>query len=186
MKLKDQLEQYIPFDEQEAKDKEYFLEWLNTFQDVLTRENVFGHFSSSAFVINKERSKALMVYHNIFDSWIYPGGHADGEENLIEVAIKEVEEETGVKVIRPIIDGIYAIQSSPIKGHFKRGTYIPSHIHLDVTFLFEADDNIPLIIKEDENRDVVWMAVEECIKNSNIDFMKPVYDKIVKRMKTIE
>lgn len=98
MDLKKQIENYIPFDEQEERDKEQFLEFINTFYDVLTRDNIFGHFSSSAFVVNKERNKMVVVYHNINDGWIYPGGHADGEEDLLNVAIREVEEETGLKV----------------------------------------------------------------------------------------
>lgn len=73
MKLKEQIEKYIPFNEQEEVDKEYFLKYINTFEDVLTRNNWFGHFSGSAFVVNKDKTKVLMVYHNIFGSWIWPG-----------------------------------------------------------------------------------------------------------------
>ncbi len=83
MNLREQIESYVPFDETEEKIKKYLLNWINTFNDVLTRENEFGHFASSAFVVNKDRTKMLVVYHNIYDAWIFPGGHADGEENLL-------------------------------------------------------------------------------------------------------
>ena len=116
MNLKEKIENYIPFDESEEKIKDYLLKWMNTFQDVLTRENEFGHFASSAFVVNKERTKMLVVYHNIYDAWIFPGGHADGEENLLAVAIREVEEETGLKT-KVLDDSIFAISASPIIGH---------------------------------------------------------------------
>ena len=92
--LKEQIEKYIPFNEQEQIDKEQFLEFINTFDDVLTRNNVFGHFTSSAFVVNKDRTKMVVVYHIINDGWIYPGGHADGIDDLLSVAVREVEEET--------------------------------------------------------------------------------------------
>lgn len=92
MNLKEQIENYEPFDEQEQRDKEQFLNFINTFDDVLTRDNIFGHFSASAFVVNKEKNKMVVVYHNINDGWIFPGGHADGEEKLLDVAIREVEE----------------------------------------------------------------------------------------------
>ena len=97
MDLKEQIENYIPYDEQEEKVKEQFLKFMNTFDNVLTRDNTFGHFTSSCFIVNKDRTKMVVVYHNIYDAWIYPGGHADGEDDLLSVAIREVEEECGIK-----------------------------------------------------------------------------------------
>lgn len=139
MNLREEIENYVPFDSDEKEIKDYLLKWIDTFKDVLTRENEFGHFTASAFVVNKDRTKMLVVYHNIFDAWIFPGGHADGEEDLLSVAIREVEEETGLKT-KILNDSIYAIFASPIVGHIKRGKYIPAHTHLDVVYLLEADD----------------------------------------------
>ena len=61
MNLKEQIKSYVPFDETEEKLKEYFLKWMDTFKDVLTRENEFGHFASSAFVVNKDCTKMLVI-----------------------------------------------------------------------------------------------------------------------------
>ena len=72
MKLKKEIEKYVPFNEQEEKDKEAFLSYISTFEDVLTRKNIFGHFSSSALVLNKNRTKILAVHHNIYGCFIYP------------------------------------------------------------------------------------------------------------------
>lgn len=72
--LRERIVNYIPYDEQEESDKEYILKFIDTFDDVLTRKNIFGHFCSSAFVVNKNRSKVLMIYHNIYNSWAWPGG----------------------------------------------------------------------------------------------------------------
>lgn len=85
MKLKEQIQNYKSFDKQEKKEKEQFLNFINTFDDVLTRDNIFGHVSVSAFVVNK--NKMVVVYHNINDGWSYPGGHADGGKKLLDVAI---------------------------------------------------------------------------------------------------
>ena len=93
MNLRKEITNYVPFDEEEVQIKEYILKWIDTFDDVLTRNNEFGHFASSAFVVNKDRTKMLVVYHNIYDAWIFPGGHADGEADLLSVAVREVEEE---------------------------------------------------------------------------------------------
>jgi len=118
--------------------KQCILKYIDTFEDVLTRENIFGHFASSAFVVNKERTKMLVVYHNIYDAWIFLGGHADGEEDLLSVAVREVEEETGLKP-KVLDEKIYAISLSPIIGHEKRGKYIQAHTHLDKEIIYYTD-----------------------------------------------
>ena len=181
MSLKDQIENYVPFDEQEERDKEQMLEFIKCFDDVLTRKNLFGHFSSSAFVVNKDRSKMVVVYHNIYDAWIYPGGHADGEEDLLSVAVREVEEETGLKV-KVLDNNIFAIQSLPVKGHVKRGKYVSSHTHYDVVYILEADDSIPLVYREDESQGVKWIPLEEADNNTMCDFIRPIHNKLVKKL----
>ena len=181
MNLKEKIENYIPFDESEEKIKDYLLKWMNTFQDVLTRENEFGHFASSAFVVNKERTKMLVVYHNIYDAWIFPGGHADGEENLLAVAIREVEEETGLKT-KVLDDSIFAISASPIIGHIKKGKYVSAHTHLDVVYLLEADDKKSLTFREDESKGVKWITFEEAVGNNIVDFIRPVHKRIIKKL----
>ena len=177
MKLKEQIEKYVPYDEQEERDKEQMLKFINSFDDVLTRNNIFGHFSASAFVVNKEKTKMIVVYHIINDGWIYPGGHADGEEDLLSVAVREVEEETGLKV-KVLDNNIYSIQSAPVKGHVKRGKYVSAHLHLDVLYVMEADDTIPLVYREDESKGVKWVPFEE----SMCDFIRPIHKKLIKKL----
>lgn len=111
MGLRESIENYIPFNEQEEKDKEQFLRFIDSFDDVLSRNNIFGHFSASAFIVNKERNKMVVVYHLINDGWISPGGHADGNDDLLSVAVREVLEETGLKV-KVLDESIYSIQSA--------------------------------------------------------------------------
>lgn len=181
MNLKEKIEKYIPYDEQEERDKEQYLNFINKFDDVLTRNNVFGHFSASAFVVNKERTKMLVVYHIINDGWIYPGGHADGEEDLLSVAIREVEEETGLKA-KVLDKNIYSIQSAPVKGHIKRGKYVSAHLHLDVVYLMEADDKIPLVYKDDESKGVKWVSFEDATDETMCDFIRPIHNKLIKKL----
>lgn len=75
------LEKYEACSEQEKKDKEIILKCIDTFDDILTRNNEIAHITSSGFVVNRNRDKVLMVYHNIYNSWSWTGGHADGEED---------------------------------------------------------------------------------------------------------
>lgn len=179
--IKEQIKNYIPFDEQEEKDKEQFLKFIETFDNVLTRENTFGHFSSSAFVVNKERTKMTVVYHIINDGWIYPGGHADGENDLLSVAVREVEEETGLKA-KVLTDSIFGIQSLPVNGHVKRGKYVSAHLHFDVVYLMEADDTIPLVYRKDESKGVKWVSFEEATDETMCDFIRPIHKKLIKKL----
>ena len=183
MNLKEKIESYKPFNEQEENDKEQMLKFINNFDDVLTRNNTFGHFSSSAFVVNKERSKMVVVYHNIYDAWIYPGGHADGEDDLLSVAVREVEEETGLKV-KILDNNIYGIQSLPVKGHVKRGKYVSAHTHFDAVYLLEADDTIPLVFREDESKGAKWIPFEEAYNETMCDFIRPIHKKLDKKLGT--
>lgn len=181
MNLRKKIEEFIPFNEQEEKDKIQFLEFIDSFDDTLTRDNIFGHFTASAFVVNKERNKMVVVYHIINDGWIYPGGHADGEEDLLKVAIREVEEETGLKV-KVLDDNIYAINSAPVKGHIKRGKYVSAHLHLDVIFIMEADDKIPLKYKEDESKGVKWISFSEADNETMCDFVRPIHRNLINKL----
>ena len=101
MDLIKQLEAYQPWNEQEARDQELLLRLCRTGQDFYTRENSFAHFTASAWVVSPDRSQVLMAYHNLYDSWAWLGGHADGERNLLSVALREVREESGLEAVRP-------------------------------------------------------------------------------------
>lgn len=179
--LKEQIEKYMPFDEVEQKDKEQFLEFINSFDDILTRNNIFGHFTASAFVVNKDRTKMVVVYHIINDGWAYPGGHADGIDDLLSVAVREVEEETGLKA-KVLDENIFAINSNPVIGHVKRGKYVSSHIHFDCVYIMEADDKIPLVYREDESKGVKWVDFEDAYDESFCDFIRPVHKKLIKKL----
>ena len=97
MSLAEDIKKYVPMNEQEANDKKQMLQFINDFQNYLERENQVGHFTASMWVVNKERTKTLMIYHNIYNAWSWIGGHADGMEDLCEVACKELQEETGIR-----------------------------------------------------------------------------------------
>ena len=96
------IQKYEPWNEEEKKDQKIFLKYLRQFPDILTRENEFAHVTSSSWIVNQDRTKVLMVYHNIYDSWSWTGGHADGDEDVLHVAMKEAKEETGIQTLVPV------------------------------------------------------------------------------------
>jgi len=183
MKLRDQIEKYIPYNTQEEKDKETFLRYLDSFDNYLERENEYGHLTSSAFVLNKERTKVIMIFHNIYNSWSWVGGHADGDEDLLHVALKETKEETGLKNVTPITEDIFIIDTLPVIGHPRKGKYVPAHVHLNVAYLLEADEKEPIRIQEDENSDIDWIPLEKMVDLSNEPFMQVVFEKGLEKMR---
>lgn len=179
----DPIKNYVPYNEQEKKDQEMMLSCIKTFEDVLTRDNTVAHITSSSFVVNKARTKALMVYHNIYNSWSWTGGHADGDADLLAVAIREVKEETGVENISAVFPEIFSLDVLPVLGHSKKGSYVSAHLHLSVAYLLEADEEDPLIIKADENSDVRWIPINKVNEFSNEPHMRKVYGKLIAKMK---
>ena len=183
MNIKKQIEKFIPYNEQEASDKELMIKYINTFDDVLTRANKMCHFTASNWIVNKDRTKALMIYHNIYKSWAWTGGHADGDSDLLHVALKEAEEETGLDNLKLLSDGIYSIQILTVDSHIKKGKFVSSHLHLDCCFLFEANEEDELRIKEDENSGVKWIDIDEVTKITNEEKMKSIYEKLNSKLK---
>lgn len=184
MELREKIEKYVPYNEQEEKDKNTILKYMDTFEDTLTRNNEFGHFTASAWVVNKERTKVLMIYHNIYKSWAWTGGHADGESGLLSVAVREVKEETGVENVKVLDDDIFSLEIVCVNGHIKRGKYVSSHVHLNLTFLLEVDENETLRTKEDENSGVKWVPIDEVEVTSNERWVKEkVYRKLNEKLK---
>lgn len=182
MRIQEQIIQYIPYNEQEERDLELIKRSLE-MPDVFTRENTICHMTASAWVVNPTHDKVLMAFHNIYHSWSWLGGHADGEEDLQLVALKEVQEESGVKNPRILLDDIFSIEVLTVDGHIKNGKFVSSHLHLNVTYLIEADDNDDLLVKEDENSDVAWFGLDAAIEASTEPWFKEyVYPKLNEKL----
>lgn len=181
--LKDLIRSYIPRGEQEEFDRARMLACIDSFDDVLTRDNSVCHFTASSWICDEDCRHVLMIYHNIYDSWAWTGGHADGCGDLASVALREALEETGLKNARIVSDIPISIEVLPVKAHFKRGKYVGGHLHLNVTYLLMADKDAPLSVREGENSAVRWMTPEEAVDMCSEDDMKPIYAKLNERMK---
>ena len=179
MQVRELFEKYVPYNEQEDNDKKIMLKYIDCFDDVLTRNNEFGHFTASSWVVNKEKTKVLMIYHNIYNSWSWTGGHADGEVNLLNTAVRELKEETGVKNVKILNENIFSLEVVCVDGHMKKNKYVPSHVHLNLTFLFEVDENEETRIKDDENSGVKWINIEDV---GNVVSEKWIFDNIYRKL----
>lgn len=183
MGLYEQMEAFSPLNEQEACDREEILRWLKSGLPVFSRECTAAHLTASAWVVSPDRKQVLMAYHNLYKSWAWLGGHADGEQNLLAVAKKEVMEESGLKEVRVLTPDIFSIEVLCVDGHVKRGKYVSSHLHLNVTYLLEADPDSPVFVKPDENSAVGWIPVEKLPeKVSEPWFLEHIYSKLCKKV----
>lgn len=180
-----EIKSYIPCNEQEQRDKEVILHCMDIFDNILSRDNEIAHITSSSLIVNETRNKVLMIHHNIYNSWSLTGGHADGEEDLLAVAIREAKEETGVKNIEPVNTDIFSIDVLPTLGHIKRGKYVAAHLHLSISYLLQADEGDLLVVKEDENSGVKWIPIDEVNIYASEPHMKKVYEKFIEKVKSI-
>lgn len=183
-KLKEEIKAYRPFNEQEEADKALLLSSLETQDDLLFRTNLKEHLTASSWIVSPDRKEVVLIYHNLYDSWAWTGGHADGDSDLLHVAIKEAEEECGLKV-RPVTEEIFSLERLPVYAHVKKGKYVPTHMHLNVTYLLEADPNEKPTMKEDENSGAQWFQVEEVKEKVTEEWFKDhIYQKLMDKVNT--
>ena len=178
MGIRQTLADYAPFKAQEEKDRELMLRYLDQFDDLFRRENEFAHFTASSWVVNRERTKVLMVYHNIYQSWAWMGGHMDGETDFLATAIRETKEETGVEQVTPVSQELFSLEILSVDGHVKNGKQVGTHVHLNLTYLLEADETQETNIKPDENSGVAWMGLEEALSKCTEPYMRIIYAKL--------
>ena len=183
--LYNQISNYEPLTEKEKTDKDVILEFMKKNDNCLVRDNRIAHFTTSAWIVNKKRDKVLMIFHNIYNSWAWVGGHADGNSDLLHAIKKEIEEETGITKLKQLYDGIFGLNIVTVESHIKRGKQVNSHLHFDIEFLFEADENDKIRIKEDENSNVDWIPIDEVNNYTTEEKMKPIYDYLTNKLKKL-
>lgn len=182
MNLLERISLYQPFDNQEKIDKKNLLNFIKNNEDFLYRTNESGHLTSSAFVIDESHNYILMCYHNIYQSYSFLGGHNDGNPNCLEVAIKEVKEESGLKDISLLVNDIFTLENLIVSEHIKNGKLVKEHYHYDLSFLFEANKKQKLVVAKQENSDLKWVKIEDMVNTSNEADMKIIYQKAIDKM----
>ena len=186
MEIRQLLADYSPFNEQEEKDRELMLRYLDQFDNLFKRENQLAHFTASSWVVNHDRTKVLMVYHNIYQSWAWMGGHMDGETDFLATAIRETKEETGIEQVTPISQELFSLEILSVDGHVKNGKQVGTHVHLNLTYLLEADETQQTSVKPDENSGVAWMGLEEALSKCSEPYMRIIYAKLNDKLNRIQ
>jgi len=183
--LYESIKNYQPINAQEVEDQKMMLRCIQETKDVLYRSSSAYHMTSSCFIVNSDMTKLLFGYHHIYDSWAWLGGHADGDPHLLEVALKEAREESGLTHISPVIEDIFTLDVILVHNHIKHGQYISDHLHLNASFLLVADENEHLQRNPEEHQDLRWFDIDDIFEFVTEPRMIPVYEKAIKRIKDI-
>lgn len=146
------------------------------------RESLPAHMTASAIILNPQLDQILMVHHNIYRTYTWPGGHADGEQDLYETAYREAVEETGAEKLYPVSRSLLSVECLPVGEHIKNGKRVAPHEHYNVTFGFICPQSEPLKIKPDENSSVKWLDINLLSQYCQEEKMLPIYEDNIRRI----
>jgi 8-oxo-dGTP pyrophosphatase MutT (NUDIX family) len=178
---RNQISTYKPINLQEAVDQRNILNYINMFpHNSLLRENEIAHITSSGFIMDESLEYVLVIYHKIYQAWGWTGGHADGQKDLMAVAIKEAMEETGLKNIKCLTEEVMSLDILPVWGHMKNNDYVGAHLHLNAAFILIGSMDALLTVNEDETEGVKWVKANDLSRVSSEPDLVYVYDKLIK------
>ncbi|MCL2694908.1 MAG: NUDIX hydrolase [Clostridiales bacterium] len=180
-KLLSEIEAYAPQSEQETVDQRLMADYCRRHGPATLGRGLLAHLTGSGFIVNADGRRALLVHHNQRGAWGWTGGHADGDADLLAVAQREAREETGLLHVHALSPHIGSLDVLPVFGHFKRGSWVPAHIHLSVSYLLWADENQPLTVKPDENSGVSWFPADYFTAENFSPTDTALYSKLMAR-----
>jgi 8-oxo-dGTP pyrophosphatase MutT (NUDIX family) len=182
MNFIDIIESYIPKDKKEEKDLELMKQFANNHENIYSRNNLIGHVTSSVIILDLEKKHILLGYHNIYKSWGWFGGHNDGNKDCLKVALKEATEETGLNEFKLINEYPLAIDVVYVQNHIKHGSYVPDHLHLNVTYGLLTDLKNSIQFNKNEHSGIKWFKISQYLHSVEEPRMIPIYKKLIKRM----
>ncbi len=140
--------------------------------DAYQRTHLPGHITGSAWIVDEARQHTVLVHHAKLNIWVQPGGHADGEDDVLAVALREAREETGLTRLS-VVPGFFDIDIHTIPARPEIG----QHKHYDIRFLFEADRAEPIVVSA-ESHDVQWIALQDLDQFSRDTSVLRMRDKL--------
>lgn len=140
--------------------KKQFLELLE-HPRAFFRDHLPGHITGSSWIVDSTGKYVLLTHHAKLNRWLQPGGHADGQEDVMAVAQREAYEETGLTSLEPVMQSIFDLDIHPIPARAD----FPAHLHYDIRFLFVANRDEAFTVT-DESHDLAWIAYNDIPEKS--------------------
>lgn len=173
IELAAQLADYRSWNTLEEGYRAKMADFLASEEDCFLRSHLARHFTASALILDRAGGHVLLLHHRKLDRWLQPGGHADGDPDLLGVALKEVEEETGLKQVRPLWREPFDLDIHVIPARKE----VPEHDHYDVRYLLEGDRNEELV-QNWESKGFQWLSLEEAGKWAEGESISRMLDKV--------
>ena len=168
------LKNHKPSTTEETQFKQQMTEFVEQNFDCFERTLLIGHVTGSAWIVDKSRQFTLLTHHRKLDKWFQTGGHCDGDSDVLNVALKEAREETGLVDIQVINSAIFDLDIHEIPE--RKG--VPKHLHYDVRFLLEGNMDQPLIVSS-ESSDLAWVEISKVSAlNNSESIMRMVLKEI--------
>ncbi|MBL8173498.1 MAG: NUDIX hydrolase [Bryobacterales bacterium] len=155
-RLLQQLAAHAPSTEEEAAMRTRLAEFVTDHEDCFDRALTVGHVTGSAWIVDRERTHVLLTHHRKLDKWLQLGGHADGDADVLRVAMREACEESGLQTLSPVSESIFDVDIHAIPARNSE----PEHFHYDVRYALEADRTEGIVLS-DESHELRWVPVEE-------------------------
>lgn len=150
------LDAHQPADAHEAQMLADIKQFVRSYDNFHSRQQLAGHLTGSAWVICEDHSHALLTHHGKFDCWVQLGGHVEDDADMLSAAWREACEESGLQNVQPLSDQIFDVDVHAIPANPKE----PAHFHYDIRFLFAADRTVPLVVSS-ESKDLAWVEIEK-------------------------
>lgn len=158
--LLDALARHQPFNEHEARMLARISAFVREHEDCFERSLLVGHMTGSAWILDEQREHALLIHHAKLDKWLQPGGHCDGDADVLRVAMREAEEETGVTRLVPLLGAaIFDVDAHDIPARKN----VPAHVHYDIRYAFETSRSEALRISP-ESKELCWVALNRIVE----------------------
>jgi 8-oxo-dGTP pyrophosphatase MutT (NUDIX family) len=151
----EQLDRYAPADAEEQSMRDRMRQFVHENDRCFDRLLPIGHITTSCWIVDPARERTLLTWHKRLDRWLQMGGHTEeGDATLLESALREAREESGLRSVHPVSEVIFDLDVHLIPARKTDA----AHDHYDIRFLFEADPNEPLVVSA-ESRDVAWVKL---------------------------
>ena len=147
------LNEHSPTTQKEIQCKNQMISFIKKHDDCFERSLKIGHITGSAWLVSNDGTQALLLHHAKLDRWFQLGGHCDGSADVLDVAIKEAQEESGIQSITPINEKIFDIDIHLIPANSRE----QAHYHYDVRFLLRVTSD-ELIIQNHESKELKWIG----------------------------
>lgn len=170
-----QISDYHPESALDEANKKAILQFIQNNPDCFNRDLLYGHVTGSAWIINQTRDKVLLTLHAKVTAWMQMGGHSDGDPLTHQVALREAHEESGLQYIKPLSPGIFDVDVHHYPVRQRNSELEPEHLHFDLRYIFEADENEQLTPQVGESNGLKWIPLNEAHQlNSQEHFLRMI------------